>query len=318
MEVYKRLVGELEEMGFSKAIATKAICSGNSSIEDAINWLVEHENDTADSEPQTPMKQAEVLVNVNIEESDGFHISEDIKLRAKELRNQAWKRKAELERKLERQREKERIRAGKELLEAKRMAEESERKRFLSQNKAEKDEERRARENIRQKLQQDKLERREMLGLPREAPVPVKVKPETAEPQITKKLEPVDPGLSPVKPAAVRDNMRECLRSIKRQNKDDNAKAMRAFKTLLIYVTNIFNNPDNDKLRKIRISNPLFQERVGKFEGIEFLELCGFERVDGGKFLLLPRENVDIGVLKSAAIELHNASTNPFFGLLSG
>ncbi|EYU39199.1 hypothetical protein MIMGU_mgv1a021921mg [Erythranthe guttata] len=316
MEVYKRLVGELEEMGFSKAIATKAICSGNSSIEDAINWLVEHENDTADSEPQTPM--AEVLVNVNIEESDGFHISEDIKLRAKELRNQAWKRKAELERKLERQREKERIRAGKELLEAKRMAEESERKRFLSQNKAEKDEERRARENIRQKLQQDKLERREMLGLPREAPVPVKVKPETAEPQITKKLEPVDPGLSPVKPAAVRDNMRECLRSIKRQNKDDNAKAMRAFKTLLIYVTNIFNNPDNDKLRKIRISNPLFQERVGKFEGIEFLELCGFERVDGGKFLLLPRENVDIGVLKSAAIELHNASTNPFFGLLSG
>ncbi|XP_012835193.1 PREDICTED: UBX domain-containing protein 1 isoform X2 [Erythranthe guttata] len=317
MEVYKRLVGELEEMGFSKAIATKAICSGNSSIEDAINWLVEHENDTADSEPQTPM-QAEVLVNVNIEESDGFHISEDIKLRAKELRNQAWKRKAELERKLERQREKERIRAGKELLEAKRMAEESERKRFLSQNKAEKDEERRARENIRQKLQQDKLERREMLGLPREAPVPVKVKPETAEPQITKKLEPVDPGLSPVKPAAVRDNMRECLRSIKRQNKDDNAKAMRAFKTLLIYVTNIFNNPDNDKLRKIRISNPLFQERVGKFEGIEFLELCGFERVDGGKFLLLPRENVDIGVLKSAAIELHNASTNPFFGLLSG
>ncbi|KAL7154236.1 hypothetical protein ABFS83_04G221900 [Erythranthe nasuta] len=281
MEVYKRLVGELEEMGFSKAIATKAICSGNSSIEDAINWLVEHENDTADNEPQTPM--AEVLVDVNIEESDGFHISEDVKLRAKELRNQARKRKAELERKLEREREKERIRAGKELLEAKRMAEESERKRFLSQNKAEKDEERRARENIRQKLQQDKLERREMLGLPREAPVPVKVKPETAEPQITKKLEPVDPGLSPVKLAAVRDNMRECLRSIKRQNKDDNAKAMRAFKTLLIYVTNIFNDPDKDKLRKIRISNPLFQEKVGKFEeGIEFLELCGFERVDGG------------------------------------
>ncbi|KAL8057980.1 hypothetical protein ABFX02_04G219000 [Erythranthe guttata] len=317
MEVYKRLVGELEEMGFSKAIATKAICSGNSSIEDAINWLVEHENDTADSEPQTPM--AEVLVNVNIEESEGFHISEDVKLRAKELRNQARKRKAELERKLEREREKERTRAGKELLEAKRMAEESERKRFLSQNKAEKDEERRARESIRQKLQQDELERREMLGLPREAPVPVKVKPETAEPQITKKLEPVVPGLSPVKLAAVRDNMRECLRSIKRQNKDDNAKAMRAFKTLLIYVTNIFNNPDNDKLRKIRISNPLFQERVGKFEeGIEFLELCGFERVDGGKFLLLPRQNVDIGVLMSAAIELHNASRNPFFGLLSG
>ena len=83
----------------------------------------------------------------------------------------------------------ERIRTGKELLEAKRMAEESERKRFafslhvqfsdvrllyfwflsyffhlpgvgfrlLSQRKADKEEEKRARERIRQKLQQDKV-----------------------------------------------------------------------------------------------------------------------------------------------------------------
>lgn len=60
------------------------------------------------------------------------------------------------------------------------------------------------------------------------------------------------------------------------------------------------------------------QERVGRFnEGIKFLELCGFERVEGGKYLFLPRERVERGTLKSAAAELQNALTNPFFGLLS-
>ncbi|KAI3450848.1 hypothetical protein Pfo_007513 [Paulownia fortunei] len=313
MEVDERLLGELEEMGFSKPLATKALCSGNSSIEDAINWLVDPENDTAASE--TPM-QPQDLVNINIEASDPFHISEQVKIRAQELRNQARKKKAEQEKKLEREMEKERIRAGKELLEAKRMAEESERKRFLAQRKAEKVEERRAREKIRQKLEQDKLERRGLLGLPREVLVPVH---DTELPQITKNLKPVDPAFLPVNPAAVREHMRECLRSLKHQNKDENTDAMRAFQALLICVKNIINNPDEEKLRKIRISNPVFQDRIGKFEeGIKFLELCGFERDAGGNFLLLPREKVDMGLLKSAMTELQNALMNPFFGLLSG
>lgn len=51
--------------------------------------------------------------------------------------------------------------------------------------------------------------------------------------------------------------------------------------------------------------------------GIEFLELCGFERIDGGKFLFLPRDKVDMAVLNSAGSELESAITNPFFGLFS-
>lgn len=63
---------------------------------------------------------------------------------------------------------------------------------------------------------------------------------------------------------------------------------------------------------------PKLQERLGNMkEGIEFLELCGFERVDGGKFLFLPRDKVDLEVLKSAGAALDTAITNPFFGLLS-
>jgi len=60
------------------------------------------------------------------------------------------------------------------------------------------------------------------------------------------------------------------------------------------------------------------QERVGSLTGgIRFLELCGFERTNGGQFLYLPREKVDLQILNSAMFALNSAITNPYFGLLS-
>lgn len=50
--------------------------------------------------------------------------------------------------------------------------------------------------------------------------------------------------------------------------------------------------------------------------GIEFLELCGFEKIEGGEFLFLARGKVDIAVLNSAGAELDSAIKNPFFGVL--
>ena len=59
----------------------------------------------------------------------------------------------------------------------------------------------------------------------------------------------------------------------------------------------------------------MFQERVGSFkEGIQFFEICGFEKDD--EFLLLPRDKVDIVVLNTAGAELNSALVNPFFGVL--
>ena len=51
--------------------------------------------------------------------------------------------------------------------------------------------------------------------------------------------------------------------------------------------------------------------------GIEFLELCGFERTEGDKFYFLPREKVEMEVLNSAGFVLNSTKTNSFFGLLS-
>lgn len=104
---------------------------------------------------------------------------------------------------------------------------------------------------------------------------------------------------------------------------------------------NIAKNPDEEKFRKIRLNNPTFQvsinyvilqffcgetencflsveqDRVGSLHGgIDFLELCGFEKLQDGEFLFLPRDKVDMAVLNTAGSELNSAIANPFFGVL--
>lgn len=54
----------------------------------------------------------------------------------------------------------------------------------------------------------------------------------------------------------------------------------------------------------------------GLHGGVEFLELCGFEKLEDGEFLFLPRDKVDMAVLNSAGSELNSAIANPFFGVL--
>ncbi|XP_028083761.1 UBX domain-containing protein 1-like isoform X1 [Camellia sinensis] len=339
------------------------IPQGNSSIDAAVNWLFDHENDPdIDQMPLVP-------VPINIEAYDPSYITEQVKLKAQELRDRACGKKEEEETKVEREREKdqahrkkekeekkveremekyqarrkkeeeekkvererekvclrylERIKAGKELLEAKRIQEENERKRSIALWKAEKEKENRERDKIRQKLQQDKAERRRRLGLPLDDPPSVNnastlmQKEKNSLPVKSASL-PVKSNSLPVVTVTKEEIMRDCLRSLKRNHMDNVTKVRRAFQTLLIYVKNVVKNPNEEKFRKIRFNNPAFQDRVGNMkEGIEFLELCGFERVDEGKFLFLPEDKVDIAVLKSAGNVLDSAITNPFFGLLS-
>ncbi|KAK6145813.1 hypothetical protein DH2020_019682 [Rehmannia glutinosa] len=303
-EVNQQLLAELEEMGFPKERAIRALhFSGNSSLEAAANWIVEHENDPdIDQMPLVPVSSKKP------EAPKPSLTPEEIKQKQQELRERARKKKEEEEKRMEREREKERIRVGRELLEAKRIEEENERKRLLALRKAEKEEEQRAREKIRQKLEEDKAERRRKLGLPPDEPSAVKP---SAPPVEEKK------SFLPVRPATKAEQMRECLRTLKQNHKDDDAKVKTAFNTLLTFAKNVATNPNEEKFRKIRLTNANFQERVGKLKGgIEFLELCGFEKIEGGEFLYLPREKVDIAVLHSAGSELNSAINNPFFGVL--
>ncbi|GMP99721.1 hypothetical protein CsSME_00047083 [Camellia sinensis var. sinensis] len=298
-----KLLEELEGMGFPKARATRALhYSGNVGLEDAVNWAVEHEND-ADID-----QMLKVPLNTKTEAPKPSLTPEETKMKAQELKEQARKKKEEEEKRMEREREKERIRVGKELLDAKRIEEENERKCVVASWKAEKEEEKRAREKIRQKLEEDKAERRRKLGLPPQDPVAAK----PSAPAVEEKT-----SLVPVRPATKAEQMRECLRSLKQNHKDNEAKVKMAFNTLLTYARNVATNTNEEKFRKIRLSNATFQARVGALKGgIKFLELCGFKKIDGGEFLFLPRDKVDMAVLNSAGTELNSAINNPFFGVL--
>jgi hypothetical protein len=302
-EVDKKLLEELEAMGFPTARGTRALhYSGNSSVEAAVNWVVDHENDSdIDQMPMVP-------ANTKVDPPKPSLTPEEMKQKAQELKERARKKKEEEEKRTEREKEKERIRIGKELLEAKRIEEQNERKRIMALRKAEKEEEKRAREKIRQKLEEDKAERRRKLGLsPEDAATP---KPST--PVVEEKK-----SMLPIRPATKSEQMRECLRSLKHNHKEEDARVKRAFQTLLTYIGNIAKNPAEEKFRKIRLTNQTFQDRVGSLKGgVEFLELCGFEKVDGGEFLFLPQDKVDMGIMNSAGSELNSAINNPFFGVL--
>ncbi|KAJ0253916.1 Ubiquitin-associated [Hirschfeldia incana] len=302
VEVNRGLLKELEDMGFSMARAAWALHhSGNSSLEAAVNWIVDHENDSQfDKIP---------VVEFNIEIQSPSPHDDTAQARANELKERARKLREEEETKREREREKERIRAGKELMEAKRIAEENERKRNIALRKAEKDEEKKAREKIMQKVNADKAERKSRLGLPMEAE-----SASTSSPLDTKRILMPSPSQ-----ASKAEEMRECLRSLRRNHKDEDPITMRrAFETLLMIVRNAAKNPDEEKYRRIRVTNRLFQERVGRFEeGMEFMELCGFKREGESEFLSLVNHEGDMSRLRDAAFQLQSAVTNPFFGLLS-
>uniref|UniRef100_A0A7N2RBE0 UBA domain-containing protein n=1 Tax=Quercus lobata TaxID=97700 RepID=A0A7N2RBE0_QUELO len=214
-QVNKKLLDELEAMGFPRPRATRALhFSGNSSLEAAIEWVIDHENDS--DIDQMPL----VAVDIDLDSPQPFDITEQMKIKAQELRNKEHKKKEVEEKKLKRQREKVRIRASKDLIEAKRILESNER------------------------------QRRSKLGLPPES-LPVKPSSHLLQEKTTS---------LPVKFVTNVEQMRQCLRSLKRNHQNDGARVRRAFETLLIYVGNIAKNPDEEKFRKIRLSNPLFQK----------------------------------------------------------
>ncbi|XP_055677517.1 UBX domain-containing protein 6 [Lutzomyia longipalpis] len=73
------------------------------------------------------------------------------------------------------------------------------------------------------------------------------------------------------------------------QNCNTKEKADACVETLTKYLENIINHPDEEKYRKIRMSNRIFSEKVRNVEGsMEFLFAAGFEEqiIDGEAFLV--------------------------------
>uniref|UniRef100_A0A6N2LE21 UBA domain-containing protein n=1 Tax=Salix viminalis TaxID=40686 RepID=A0A6N2LE21_SALVM len=89
-------------MGFPRIQAAKALhFSGNTDIEAAINWIIDHENEP--NVDPIPM----IAVNIDIDSPrPAVQTTGDMEIKAQELRNQARKMKEDEEKRLEREREK--------------------------------------------------------------------------------------------------------------------------------------------------------------------------------------------------------------------
>uniref|UniRef100_I1QLP2 UBA domain-containing protein n=1 Tax=Oryza glaberrima TaxID=4538 RepID=I1QLP2_ORYGL len=340
----KRILSELELMGFPTARSIRALhFSGNSSLESAINWLLEHENDP--DIDQLPLIPREINIECGDTPNEARNDIQGMRANAQESKPEEstaagrQKETSQVERELnadqnedevrrriielfkskqdgqERERgrirnqlqedKRERIRAAKDLMEAKRTLEENQRKCVMESRKADQEEEKRARERIRKRIEDDKAERRRRLGLPMENPV-------ASVPTLTPtKIKPVEPAVSP-------EQLRDCLRNLKKNYKDDTTKVTRAFQILLKIIANIVKNPEEEKFRRIRLNNPVFKERVGDLQGgVEFLELCGFMKLAISGYLVMPRDKINLALLNAAGVEVASAMENPYFGLLS-
>lgn len=119
-----------------------------------------------------------------------------------------------------------------------------------------------------------------------------------------------------VKPVGTLAELRQRLVEMKQHTTDDGTFKT-ACSTLLKYMGNVARNPDEEKYRRIRLGNAVFQQRVASVNGgVEFLELCGFKKDDEGEFLTMPRETVNKELLNGVGGLLDSALKNPFFGSL--
>ena len=246
--VDQNLVNTLMEMGISKAVSEKSLfLTQAKSIEPALDWINEHQND-ADYEEELQIVQGQ---------SNSTLTREEALVKARELQ-QKLKRDREIKEKdLELQREKDRIRVNKELLEAKKKADEQEYKRAIEERMREK-----------KKVQQELKEQEEILRREKEE-------------RFGKKI-----SASSTQEKTPQEKISAALKTIKTLYPTfrNPGVARTALNTLKAYSSNIINNPESDKYRIIKTENRAFQDRIAKVTGAtNFLKAVGFQE-EGGMY----------------------------------
>uniref|UniRef100_A0A0E0AXX8 UBA domain-containing protein n=1 Tax=Oryza glumipatula TaxID=40148 RepID=A0A0E0AXX8_9ORYZ len=317
----KRILSELELMGFPTARSIRALhFSGNSSLESAINWLLEHENDP--DIDQLPLIPREINIECGDTPNEARNDIQGMRANAQESKpeestaagrqkpvlytfincchtshlNFLYQETSQVERELNADQNEDEVR-----------------RRIIELFKSKQDGQERERGRIRNQLQEDKRERI------RAAKDLMEAKRTLEENQRKRFVSyATSPQIKPVEPAVSPEQLRDCLRNLKKNYKDDTTKVTRAFQILLKIIANIVKNPEEEKFRRIRLNNPVFKERVGNLQGgVEFLELCGFMKLAISSYLVMPRDKINLALLNAAGVEVASAMENPYFGLLS-
>lgn len=332
-----------ESMGFTLLRAQKGLLYGNgNTIDGAVEWIMQHQDDDDIDEPipaKPPAKAVsykcnecgKILSNMaNLElhanktgHSDFEESTQQVKpLTAEEKAKKIEEIKTllqakrmereELEKAEEKEREKQRREMGKQMSKTREQMEIEQRKRDAKQRKREKEAAKRERERIRAELAKDKAERRANKGklhstLGVDGYNPSAIQYDTGAPG--------EGGEGAF--AADREEHHHKKIQASSAKIDDYIKKVsqyraggdggKCLKILSVYVSNVVDNPDEEKFKTINMENKAFRTKVKPFIGGKHLLVAvGFKENEGGTALVL-KEDADPKLLADTKEKLKAA-----------
>jgi len=240
---------QLQEMGFSKNVSEKACLFTQSNIEQAVEWINQHQDDPDFEEP--------AQIEVSTDQQPKVQMSkEEAAIKAKELQQKMRKMHEEKQKEIDREHERMRIQNAKEMAKAREAEKERQARIFVEQKKRREKEDAEHRRQVLEQLERDKAERLGKKYVPPEQKQKVYTKEENIQ-FLIKSIKTV------YNPFRAGDTMKIC------------------FKTMKIMLSNIIKNPNEDKFKVIKLSNPNVHERVGKISiAIKIFEQLGFVKED--------------------------------------
>jgi len=329
-------------MGFPLVRAQKGLLYGPGTVEGAVDWLMEHQDDEDIDHPvpMGPLQKMQsykcndcgkVLSNManlelhanktghsDFEESTEAVVpltEEEKKAKIAEIKELLRLKRAEREESEKVDdvtREKQRRNMGKEMAKTREQMEIEARKREALVRKREKEAFRKERERLRAELAKDKAERAARGGKLQSRLGAEGYKPDGIQYDV-----PTDGG------AAVENNVGSPAKPTKKFKADaskiddyikkvssyraggDGGKCLKILKT---YVSNVVDNPNEPKFKTIKTDNNAFKTKVKPFIGGKLLLLAvGFKPTDDGNFLVLSDEDTDQQLLADTKSKLEAA-----------
>jgi len=320
-----------ESLGFPLIRAQKGLRNGNGTVEGAVEWIMQHQDDADIDEPESLTassykcndcgKNLSNMANLELHANKTGHsdfeestavvkaLTPEEKAKKieeiKELLRSKREEREEVEKVENVDREKQRRSMGKEMIKTKEEMEVSKRKREVMKRKKEKQDFKKERERIRAEIAKDKAERMANKGL------------------LTSKL-----GVDGYKPDGIqydKDNEEGAIDTTQTKKARAGASAAKideyikkissyraggdggkCLKVLLAYVRNVVEKSD-EKFKTINMENKAFKSKIKPFVGAKQILLAvGFDPNKEGTALKL-REDVDVELLASAKTKLEAA-----------
>ncbi|CAD7941568.1 unnamed protein product [Amoebophrya sp. A120] len=268
------LVTSLGEMGFGQIRSEKACYfTESASLEHAIQWMTDHENDADIDVPITQQPAAAAPAKPKMSKEEAEKAALELQARLKREREAREKQEAK-------DKEKARIESQKMMLETDALLKEEQRKRDIEQRKREKEAHEAHAAQLKEQLRLDYIERFGKEPPPEEEQAKDDIKAKPSKQQLTFWIQSLRKEYAATKAA----ELKTCLTTIR------------------TFAKNCHESPEETKYQKLKKAGKAFSERIAPFpEALELLRVLGFKDDDDPEVMAI-KNQVD-GWLMSECIK---------------